>query len=97
MITNYEDKIEGMYDKNSEDFGAQRWGCGMQRAMMRRNDGVAAWGCGMQRATMRLWCAMMGSWYARGVKRWGRKSNNCEVIANFTAKELSSGFVFSMP
>ena len=53
MITNYEDKIEGMYDKNSEDFGAQRWGCGMQRAMMRRNDGVAArnvqrWGCGAQ-------------------------------------------------
>ena len=46
MITNYEDKIEGMYD-NSEDFGAQRWGCGTQRAMMRRNDGVAA--CNVQR------------------------------------------------
>ena len=61
------------------------------------NDEAQRWGCGMQRATMRLWCAMMGSWYARGVKRWGRKSNNREVIANFTAKELSSGFVFSMP
>ena len=52
---------------------------------------------GLRRETMRSRCAMMGSWYARRAQRQGRKSDNREVIENFTARGLSFDFVFSIP